>query len=63
MDQHRPPQDFSGETFQPSINAVLLQMQIQALHESLRRLSRTDDINLPNLPKLEGDGDSIRPTC
>jgi hypothetical protein len=42
MDQHRPPQDFSGETFQPSINAVLLQMQIQALHESLRRLSKTE---------------------
>ena len=54
--------DFSGEIANSTLNTTLISMQIQALRESLRRLTEPEDAQI-ELPDRDLGDQRVNPSC
>ena len=54
--------DFSGEIANSTLNTTLISMQIQALRESLRRLTDAEEAQI-ELPDSDIGNQPVKPSC
>ena len=62
MNEQLTQYDFSGDPANSSLNTTLISMQIQALRESLRRLTETEETQL-ELPDNDLGNQPVKPSC
>lgn len=62
MDEQLTQHDFSGEIANSTLNTTLISMQIQALRESLRRLTDPEENQLES-PDSDLGNQSVKPSC
>ena len=62
MNEQLTQYDFSGEIANSTLNTTLISMQIQALRESLRRLTDTEEAGI-ELPDRDLGNQPVKPSC